>query len=444
MGRTQVDEILEQCLAAIQTQGLTVEDCLRLYPAVREELEPLLSLAARLQTARSLRPAAEFKVAAARRLGNLAAARRARPRRKTGFLGFWTGSWAQPRMRLNSLLVGMLVMILIASGFGTMAASAQSLPGDFLYPVKRAEEDLQFALTLDQAGRAGLHLDHAGRRLDEAVALVQKNRTQALDQVLADYNDQLQSELTFLQPDSPLTAAQQLVLADRLLNEAQRQADGLDFVNRAAPLAAQARIEAALSNSQQAYNQAAKILQSSDSSQSIQPTPLAGTPILPATPTPRPTLSLTLQNSPTQRPSLSTPVPASSPSSLPPQATQLNSGPLPTNTVVRTPPFTPGISSSATRIVTLPPKPTSTLPPASNLPSPTGIKTTPRPTLSQPSQNSPTQRPSPGTSNSATRIATLPPEPTSTLSPANSLTSPTEVKVAPTNAPMAVSAPIRP
>ncbi len=214
MGPTQVNEVFEQCLAAMQTQGLTVEDCLQLHPALQEELEPLLSMAARLQTARSLRPRAEFKAAAAQRLSRLAAARPAPPRPKTGFRGFRTGGWAQRRVRLNPLLVGVLVVILIASGFGTVAASAQSLPGDFLYPVKRAEEAVHFALTLDEAGRAGLRLDYASRRIDEAVTLVEENRTQALDQVLADYNDQIQSELTLLQPGSPLTADQQLALAD--------------------------------------------------------------------------------------------------------------------------------------------------------------------------------------------------------------------------------------
>ncbi len=340
MGRTQVDEVFEQCLAAMQTQGLTVEDCLQLHPILREELEPLLSLAARLQTARSLRPAAEFKAATAQRLSKLAAARSAPPRPKTGFRGFRTGGWAQPRMRLKPLLVGVLVVTLIASSFGTVAASAQSLPGDFLYPVKRAEEAVHFALTLDEAGRAGLRLEYASRRIDEAVTLVQQNRTQALDRVLADYNGQIQSELTFLQPGSPLSAAQQLTLAGRLLSETQRQADGLDFINQAAPPAAQATIESALSNSQQARNQAAKILLDSEGTGGIQPTPSAANP----------TLSPTPENSPTQRPSVSTVVPTTPPSSLLPQATQTDSGALPTKIVVINPIPTPDISDAATRV----------------------------------------------------------------------------------------------
>jgi len=384
MGRTQVDEVFEQCLAAMQTQGLTVEDCLQLHPALREELEPLLSLAARLQTARSVRPAAEFRAATAQRLSNLAAARSAPPRPRTGFRGFWTGGRAQPRMRLNPLLVGVLVVALIASGFGTVAASAQSLPGDLLYPVKRAEEAVHFALTPDEAGRAGLRLDYASRRIDEAVTLVQENRTQALDQVLADYNDQIQSELTFLQPGSPLTADQQLVLAGRLLSESQRQADGLDLINRAAPPAVQATIETALSSSQQARNQAAKILQDSDSTQSIQPTPSAA----------KPTLSPTPQNSPTQRPSLSTPVPASSPSSLLPQATPSDGGALPTKDVVLTPPPTPGTSNSDTRVATLP------------------AALTAGPTLSPTPQNSPTLKPSLSTPAPATPSSSLLPQAT--------------------------------
>jgi len=82
--------------------------------------------------------------------------------------------------------------------------------------------------------------------------------------------------------------------------------------------------------------------------------------------TPRPTLSPTLQSSPTQKPSLSTPVPASAPATLLPQVTQPNTSPLPTNGVVLPPPPAPGTSDSTPRAATL--APVNNLPSATSRP----------------------------------------------------------------------------
>jgi hypothetical protein len=48
-----------------------MEDCLTLYPAQRDELEPLLSMVARLQSARTLQALPEFRRTSAIRVRNL-------------------------------------------------------------------------------------------------------------------------------------------------------------------------------------------------------------------------------------------------------------------------------------------------------------------------------------------------------------------------------------
>jgi uncharacterized protein DUF5667 len=55
---------------------------------------------------------------------------------------------------------------------GATSAAASSLPGDALYPVKRASEDVQVALTFDQVARMQLLSHLADRRLEELAAIV--------------------------------------------------------------------------------------------------------------------------------------------------------------------------------------------------------------------------------------------------------------------------------
>ena len=69
------EDILDRCLVAIQEQGKTVEECLARYPAEREALEPLLHLALRLESGRTMKAPPELRRTAAARMHNLIATR---------------------------------------------------------------------------------------------------------------------------------------------------------------------------------------------------------------------------------------------------------------------------------------------------------------------------------------------------------------------------------
>ena len=75
------EDILDRCLVAIQEQGKTVEECLACYPAEREALEPLLHLALRLESGRTLKAPPELRRTAAARMRNLIATRPRPPER---------------------------------------------------------------------------------------------------------------------------------------------------------------------------------------------------------------------------------------------------------------------------------------------------------------------------------------------------------------------------
>jgi hypothetical protein len=111
----------------------------------------------------------------------------------------------------------------------TATASARSLPGDTLYPVKRLVEQGRLALASD-GSEVTLRLDLAGRRLDEFEALL--NRGEVRPETLDDATEQMNSTLTLVEDGAgiPEAAANQLIdLSTRqaqLAEEASIQANG--------------------------------------------------------------------------------------------------------------------------------------------------------------------------------------------------------------------------
>jgi len=93
---------------------------------------------------------------------------------------------------------------------GTATASARSLPGDTLYPVKRLVEQGQLALTSD-GGEVTLRLDLAGRRLDEFETLLKRGEVHP--ETLDDAAEQMNSTLALVEDGAgtPEAVANQLI-----------------------------------------------------------------------------------------------------------------------------------------------------------------------------------------------------------------------------------------
>jgi hypothetical protein len=298
------EEILDRCTDAIQQQGCTVEECLALYPAQQVEFEPLLRLVAHLNAARTLQASPQFQSAAPLRL-QMHASDKLKLRRDgsqppsflpgLGIPGKarqgWLETGAPPnKLRLVPLLAGLLLILLVVSGMGTAAASAQALPGDFLYPIKRAQENIQLTVTLDESSQARLRLEFAGRRIDEAETLLKQNRSSGIDQALLDYNNQIQSELKFLDQESGLSLTQRSELANMLVSDLSDHETRLKSIMTEAPESSKTNIETALAASQNAHNQALQtIRRQHEIGGTLTPTPTPATPSA----TPHPTKALT-------------------------------------------------------------------------------------------------------------------------------------------------------
>jgi hypothetical protein len=262
-----IEDVLDDCIAAVHEHGRTVADCLAHYPDLRTELEPLLNLAVRLQSARTLQAPPEFRRLSIIRVSNLLVARQNQAGRSVT-LPDPLGSTKRDRQDLFgvgrkltvTVIASVILAVLLLLGHGVVRASADDLPGDALYPVKRAIEEVRLAISLDDANDAGLHLAFAARRLDEAAALLEEDKLQAAGQALNGYDERLESIIAFLNHDSDLSTGEQINLANQLLTvqaaHEERFAVLLDQVSQDARPA----VELSLATSRAMRDQALRVL----------------------------------------------------------------------------------------------------------------------------------------------------------------------------------------
>lgn len=185
-----LDQIVDICFTRMQTDDWSVEQCMDAYPEYREVLKPLLVLGHEMQLFLSpSSPSSEFARNSAIRIQNRLRSRRtAEQRRSTRRVNKNTKWFLRPAYVLAVLT---LVISLLASGVGVVSASAASLPGDALYPLKRAREQVALSLSFTNEGDEALLTEFAEERLDEAEALIEQHRLEDLPTALAGFESAL-------------------------------------------------------------------------------------------------------------------------------------------------------------------------------------------------------------------------------------------------------------
>ncbi len=154
----KIEDILDSCLERM-FKGESIEDCLRAYPEHAPELEPLLKTsAAFIQKSSTIQPATEFKSRVYSQLQRMLYAKQQKLAEKRTRVPIWYKRWAMATATVVAILL---------IGVGVVGASANALPGDPLYPVKLATEDVRVALVFSDVDKANLHVQFAERRAVE-------------------------------------------------------------------------------------------------------------------------------------------------------------------------------------------------------------------------------------------------------------------------------------
>ena len=247
--------ILDDCLA-LREAGASIDDCLALYPEHAAELAPLLRAVARLQATTTTAPRPEFLADSPARLvrriqagkttppaiavpptamdgatqpypspgsnghGRPAPTLEVIPPLTNGHRPHQSRTLRRrPRTGWLSLAAALLLVTLLS--IGTMNAAAGSLPGDTLYPLKRAGETAWLALPRPLLQQVEARMALAQTRLDEVYRLSERGDTTRAAQALADYQSAL---LATVQQAEAADLAQALSAAFRVDTQRLRMA----------------------------------------------------------------------------------------------------------------------------------------------------------------------------------------------------------------------------
>lgn len=178
MIRRNLTSTLDRALSRLRG-GEPVPQILADYPAEADRLRPLLETAAQLMPLETVgMPSADAREVQRRRFLQEAAQIRAEPV-SPALLERLIG-WKNPtRRRARAMLVPVIKILLIlgllagAAG-GTALAADASVPGDPLYSLDLALEDLQLALTVDPADEVDLQIRQLNERVEEMMRLVER------------------------------------------------------------------------------------------------------------------------------------------------------------------------------------------------------------------------------------------------------------------------------
>lgn len=165
----RLQDAFEVCIGALDT-GVDLEQCLSLYPEFGQELREGLESYLLLKPLRKQTVPDEAQQRSRTRM-----LERAAELRKQGKL---RAVWWAPRFAIASLAV--LLAFLVGST-GLFAASAQALPGDSLYTVKRTAENMSLSLAPNLEVKQSLQTAYGKRRLDETQSLLKQGREEDVE-----------------------------------------------------------------------------------------------------------------------------------------------------------------------------------------------------------------------------------------------------------------------
>jgi hypothetical protein len=237
-------EILDQCIRLIQTGEATIADCLQAYPEHAAYLEPLFLTALEVQSGLSPKSPDKRYISTTRiRILNQLQALQKGSQEVDG---------KPPRIRIRlprpvlALLSLALALIILSSSIGVASVSANVLPGDILYPVKRSIEELQLFFTIQPAKDAELLLAFTAERVQEIEDLLKLDPTQDLNSAIQEYDGMLSRLLETAQEDDIIEDPDVLDLINGGISHHE---EVLQSVLEQAPASAQEGLENAIERS---------------------------------------------------------------------------------------------------------------------------------------------------------------------------------------------------
>jgi hypothetical protein len=231
----ELSEIIDRCLEGIEAGTWDLADCLAEFPEQRAELKVMLPIALSLREVASMRIPEESRRSASDRLQQRLQASGRPPGvefvTESPSLRSMLRTWNPFRQRRVGRMPALISIFLAIAALvtGTAVGADAAGPGDLLYGVDLAVEQVQLWLTIDDESEVELQLEFASERLEEAELEIEaEGDTAAIDEALAAF-DELMVALEPLFAD--LTPEQQAELAEmmELLQSSREAIEELEF-----------------------------------------------------------------------------------------------------------------------------------------------------------------------------------------------------------------------
>jgi hypothetical protein len=180
MNETRTDN-LDEAIESLRS-GASVEETLAVLTVDDTEIEPLLRVGSELGAAMAVPMPLEAR-RRARQTAMDAWDRRASAPKRWNFAA-WFPRLAMPAPAIAAALA---LVVVFGGGTGTVLASVDSVPGDALYGIKQAKENVELWLARTQEDSIHSYMDLVDRRVDEIMILTEANRstdlTEAVDRL---------------------------------------------------------------------------------------------------------------------------------------------------------------------------------------------------------------------------------------------------------------------
>lgn len=161
MNNKKIEEIFDRLVERV-SNGEDIESCLRDYPRMADELRPLLNIALKIENLPKPQPESDALAKIIASVRNLAIAKK--PERRLSIRKIFL-------LHPTFVRTALAILIVLILGVTSVRISADSLPGNPLYPVKILSEKIHYAITFNEKGKAELHILFADRRTYEFASI---------------------------------------------------------------------------------------------------------------------------------------------------------------------------------------------------------------------------------------------------------------------------------
>ena len=170
-----IELLLDNCISEMRN-GKSIDECLAKYSQYAGQLRPLLQLVQQLENFPQPEPAKEAISGTLINIGHHIAQHSIATEKLTAVEKLQKKSSIfniirRPKIAWAFSLVFLFLVVL----FSAATISANSVPGDILYPLKLATEKVKFLLTFNSEKKAELRLTFSDKRLQEMIAVFQQS-----------------------------------------------------------------------------------------------------------------------------------------------------------------------------------------------------------------------------------------------------------------------------